>query len=211
VGGKRNQFLFLNDPGKFFGEHDVKSLPNGNITLYDDGTEGIPFHPAKAKEYKLNEKKLTANLVWNFCNNPTDYSNGMGSVQRLKNGNTVVCYGRSNTMQAMFSVVNPKNEKNFEIAFTDTLRSYRVYFYDKLPWKLHRPEISCYRENDQLYLDAGGGYKSYKWSTGENTQKIRINAPGTYFVFVPIGTEGFISSVDYTIKDISDCSNHISE
>lgn len=35
-----------------------------------------------------------------------------------------------------------------------------------------------------IILDAGAGYSSYEWSTGENSQKVTINELGTYWVTV---------------------------
>jgi len=35
-----------------------------------------------------------------------------------------------------------------------------------------------------ILLDAGEGYASYEWSTGENTQVVKINESGTYWVTV---------------------------
>jgi gliding motility-associated-like protein len=35
-----------------------------------------------------------------------------------------------------------------------------------------------------ILLDAGEGYASYEWSTGENTQVVKINEPGIYWVTV---------------------------
>jgi len=35
-----------------------------------------------------------------------------------------------------------------------------------------------------ILLNAGEGYVSYEWSTGENTQVVKINQPGTYYVTV---------------------------
>ncbi|NTV84764.1 MAG: T9SS type B sorting domain-containing protein [Bacteroidales bacterium] len=35
-----------------------------------------------------------------------------------------------------------------------------------------------------ILLDAGEGWESYEWSTGENSQVVKIDEPGTYFVTV---------------------------
>ena len=40
---------------------------------------------------------------------------------------------------------------------------------------------------DSLVLDAGSGYESYQWNTGENTRTIWVSATGTYSVTVSNG------------------------
>ena len=43
--------------------------------------------------------------------------------------------------------------------------------------------------NNTNILDAGEGFWSYLWSTGETTQKIEINSPGNYWVEVSTGLD----------------------
>jgi hypothetical protein len=60
MGGKNNQFTFINDPTNGTSrQHDIRRLPNGHITLFDNGI----FHPDKKtrlKEYALDETNKTA-------------------------------------------------------------------------------------------------------------------------------------------------------
>lgn len=46
LGGKHNQFTFVNDPQPFVHQHDVRRLPNGNITLFDNQSDQTPAPPA---------------------------------------------------------------------------------------------------------------------------------------------------------------------
>lgn len=208
LGGKANQFNFTNDGAMFSGQHDVRRIANGNITLWDNGKQGSPFHPGAAKEYQLDEINHTATLVWNYVNDSSQYSSAIGNVQRLANGNTLVNYGMIDSI-TLFNVVKSSGEKVFELNFTDGLRSYRVFNYDTLPWNLNRPEISCTEISGQYYLDAGSGYAAYKWSNGANTQTIPITAVGNYSVFVPKGTGGFIRSETFNITNVSDPCNSL--
>ena len=38
LGGKANEFTFINDPEPFFSQHDARRLANGNITIFDNHT-----------------------------------------------------------------------------------------------------------------------------------------------------------------------------
>ncbi len=197
MGGNANQFTFLNDTAKFIGQHDIRRIANGHITINDNGRAN-PFHPASAKEYQLDENLLTATLVWSYTENPASYSIAMGNVTRLPNGNTVVDNGNTPLEDHMFNVVTPSGAKVFQVTFQDTLRTYRAFNYLTLPWQLTRPQISCYMVGPQLYLDAGSGYGSYLWSTGDTTETIPVSAADTFSVFVPTPTGGLISS-DYLV------------
>lgn len=194
MGGNANQFTFPNDPQMFRGQHDIRRIANGNVTMNDNGRGAA--HPCAAKEYTLDENLLTATLVWSYTEAPVNPSLALGSVQRLSNGNTVVDNGNTPQSEHAFNAVTPAGNKIFEITFDDTLRTYRAFNYLTLPWALNRPQISCYTVGPQLYLDAGSGYSSYLWSNGATTQTIPVTASDTFSVFVPYGQGGFISS-DY--------------
>jgi hypothetical protein len=47
-------------------------------------------------------------------------------------------------------------------------------------------------------LDAGSGYASYLWSTGETTQAVTVTVPGTYSVMVTQGNCS-VTSADFTV------------
>ncbi len=93
LGGVHNQFTFTNDPERFSYQHHIRRISNGNITLFDNGNYHTAPH-SRAVEYKLNETTKTATLVWQY--NPGIYGFAMGSVQRLRNGNTLICWGAAN-------------------------------------------------------------------------------------------------------------------
>jgi arylsulfate sulfotransferase len=93
LGGRQTQFTILKDPlGFFSGQHSVRVLDNGNILLYDNGLRHTPPH-TRAAEYTLDLTKMTATLVWEYEPNPVIFTDAVGSVQRLKSGNTLVGFG----------------------------------------------------------------------------------------------------------------------
>jgi hypothetical protein len=72
-------------PLLFLGQHDARFLPNGNITLFDNGYGPEELkHNVRALEYKLNEKKKEARLVWSYAHPTKIISEATGSAQRLK-------------------------------------------------------------------------------------------------------------------------------
>jgi len=205
MGGKKNQFTFLNDTQQFKGQHDIRRISNGNVTLFDngDGNASNPFHEATAKEYTLDETLLTANLAWSYTENNNSYSRAMGNVQRLDNGNTLTNYGAPTNSNILFNVVKSNGQKVFELTTPDSLVSYRSFNYPTLPWNIPRPVISCYSQSGQHILDAGPGYAAYHWSNGATTQAITLTSTDTFYVFVALNNGGFISSERFVVSNLS--------
>ncbi|MCE3228403.1 MAG: hypothetical protein K0S32_2954 [Bacteroidetes bacterium] len=203
MGGNANQFTFTNDPGMFIGQHDIRRVSNGNVTLNDNGRQ-TPFHVAAAKEYQLNESAKTATLAWSYVEDNTTYSRAIGNYQKLLNGNHVINYGFMNNKYHLFNVVKSNGSKVFEMRFADTLRSYRVFNYPTLPWSLNQPTLACSVSGTNIVLDAGT-HSGYLWSNGATTQTILVANTGTYSVWVPRGQGGFISSQIYTVNISAPC------
>lgn len=206
LGGNKNQFSFINDSFQFKMQHDIRRLPNGNITLFDNGIKS-PFHPAIAKEYKIDETLKTAELVWNYTYDSTRYSKSRGNVQRLASGQTMVNYGRLDGENILFNCVDTTGQSIIEVRFVDSLLSYRAFNYPVLPWSINRPVISCMEGGGQIFLSVDSGLSSYIWNTGDTTFKIAVTATDTFYVFVPRGNGGFIRSESYILTDITNPCN----
>ncbi len=129
LGGKRNEFTFINEDRPFSHQHDARRLPNGNITLYDNGNTNDPQY-SRAVEYQLNEVNKTATKVWEYRNQPDDFYGGArGNAQRLPNGNTVINWGRaqSGSTLPVVTEVQPDGTKAFEMYFINNESSYRAF------------------------------------------------------------------------------------
>ena len=95
LGGKKNQFTFVNDPlNGFTAQHSARIMANGNLLLYDNGTRHNPPE-SRAVEYALDTTAMTATLVWQFRHSPSIYTPYVGLVQRLGNGNTSIAYAQA--------------------------------------------------------------------------------------------------------------------
>jgi hypothetical protein len=84
-----NDFTFVNDARGFSHQHDIRRLPNKNITLFDNGNFLTPQY-SRGVEYKLNENSHRATLVWKYEASPPIFGGFMGNVQRLPSGNTMI-------------------------------------------------------------------------------------------------------------------------
>jgi hypothetical protein len=207
MGGKNNQFTFLNDTLSFYGQHDIRRIDNGHVTLFDNGfrTAAAPHHWARGVEYELDELNKTASLVWQYDYDTAMYSRATGNVQRLPNGNTLVNYGLISKDNVTFVVVDSLKNKVFEIYFDDTMSSYRAFNFQRMPWEFQRPVVTCFDSAGSAYLDAGPGYASYVWNTGDSSRIIPVLTADTFKVWVPyFGSNGFISSERLIITNAAD-------
>ncbi len=94
---KNNQFNFVNDTrNNFFGfsyQHDVQLLPNGHLLIFDNESTNQADPDSRAVEYEINDIARTVTKVWEYRHTPGILSNSQGSVQRLPNGNSLICWG----------------------------------------------------------------------------------------------------------------------
>ncbi|MEI8133496.1 MAG: aryl-sulfate sulfotransferase [bacterium] len=127
LGGKHNQFTTLNDAIPFSYPHDVRMLPNGNMTMFDNGN----YRPSplksysRALEYVIDEVNHTITKVWEYRHSPDFYASAMGSVQRLPSGNTLIGWGLADSASAL-SEVTPDGNTALEIAMPAGQYNYRV-------------------------------------------------------------------------------------
>ncbi|MCC6702440.1 MAG: aryl-sulfate sulfotransferase, partial [Fluviicola sp.] len=61
LGGHTSDFNFTNDPG-FSGQHDIRKLPNGNYSLFNNANMAPAPKVSKGKEFSLDTINWTATL-----------------------------------------------------------------------------------------------------------------------------------------------------
>jgi len=155
-GGKDNQFTFTdeneaNNPN-YFSAHHIRMLPNGNITLFDNGNNHNPWF-SRAVEYQVDQVNKTATQVWEYRHQPDIAARIMGSVQRLPNGNTLIGWGgkAQDSTSADITEVKPDGTITFDVTFPPNVTSYRAYKY---PWNIFKPTSSIIKKN----IVAGSSY-----------------------------------------------------
>lgn len=129
-GGKNNQFTFVNDAVGFSHQHDVRRVANGNVTLFDNGFYHSPAF-SRAVEYRLDEERRTATLVWEYRPTPSVIAFAMGSVQRLDSGNTVIGWG--SLEGTTVTEVTPDGEVVAGLGLDAPLVSYRSFRFEWPP------------------------------------------------------------------------------
>jgi hypothetical protein len=140
LGGRDPSLTITNDLGPC-AQHDATVLSNGDILMFDDGSESIggsplfcvnpadPTGPAIARpqsrvaEYSIDAADNSATLVWSYAV-PGRATNFEGSAQRLANGNTLVGWG--NLTAALATEVDGSGQALWEIKDSTGLFSYRA-------------------------------------------------------------------------------------
>ncbi|HEY1285725.1 MAG TPA: aryl-sulfate sulfotransferase [Solirubrobacterales bacterium] len=113
----------INDPRgdyPFGGQHDVRRLEDGSITVHDNNT-GLPNRP-RAVRYRIDEDEGTATLIEAF-NDPEAPSSGfVGSARRSPDGSWLICWG-GNSLVTEFDAAH---RRTFELRFGGIALSYRA-------------------------------------------------------------------------------------
>jgi outer membrane protein assembly factor BamB len=136
-GGRHNQFTILGDPlGGFGFQHDVRVLENGDLTFYDNGLVHVPPQ-SRAVEYRLDTRALTATLVWEYRHTPAVFTPFVGSVERYRNGNTLIGFGAA----ALVTEVTPAGAVVWEGRLT--VDGLPVPYFYRARWL---PSLYQYRE-----------------------------------------------------------------
>ncbi len=125
MGGKHNEFTFVNDPIGFSHQHAVRRLDNGDFILFDNGNFHSPQF-SRAVEYQVDESAMTATLVWQYRHTPDVYGSAMGYVQRFTGGHTLIGWGATNPT---VTELDENGSKILELTFEPGAYSYRAYRY----------------------------------------------------------------------------------
>ncbi len=129
LGGKNNQFRFINDSLGFSQQHDIRRFSNGDISLFDNGN----YHPnpiSSAVEYKLDEVNKAATLINRFYHYNI-FTQSEGSVQELPGGNRVICWGQ-NWNPVLTEITLPYDSIAFDLGYQSYFDTYRAFKYQ---WK----------------------------------------------------------------------------
>src|SRR5690349_15400327 len=133
----------------------------------------------------MDEVNKSADLKWSYVYDPAMYSMATGNVQRIVNSsNTLIDYGATSQDNVTFTLVDSAKNKLFELAFDDTLYSYRAFYYPTIPWSFKRPVLTCFDSAGVTYLDAGPtSDSSYLWNDQSTGRLIAVTKPDTFYVW----------------------------
>lgn len=127
--------------GLFFGQHDPKILPNGNMLLFDNGSSrhnaGVNAF-SRALEFDMSSNEI----VWQYQDNPNFHfqSSTLSGVDPLPNGNVLIAEGtRGRIFQVtregdvVWEYVNPHYAMSGVGAVWNAIQKARFYTRDQIP------------------------------------------------------------------------------
>jgi hypothetical protein len=188
LGGNKSSFKM--GPGTTTAwQHDGRILPDGDVTLFDDGANPPIHKQSRAIRIRLDMKTHRASLVSSFTHpNPAVLATSQGNMQTLPNGNTLVGYGGAPAIseysqggQLIFDAHQP-----YDMSF------YRAY---RFPWS-GRPAsppavlASLNNTGEQTIVHAS-------WNGASDVASWRVlagSAAGSMTSQAPMDSTGFESS-----------------
>jgi hypothetical protein len=170
LGGKANMFQFA-DGEPFAYQHDVRQLPDGTITVFDN--QGTPADPeaSHALAYRVDLASKTARRVWGYTHDPEIFATFMGNTQALPDGNMFLSWGSPSTKEPYAYVsmteVTPQGQTLFELSFDKPYVSYRAF---RFPWHAEPetvPDLAFNVQGDGLTL-------GYSWNGATEVASYRV-------------------------------------
>jgi hypothetical protein len=133
LNAKNNEFTFPNDTRGFSHQHDARILPNGHLTLFDNGNNLSPQY-SRALEFALDEENLVATKVWEYRHVPEVFGGFMGDVQRHPDGSTTIGWGGNFGVPSMTDL-RPDGTVATEVLVPPGTFNYRGF---RFPWRTNR-------------------------------------------------------------------------
>jgi hypothetical protein len=181
LGGKKSDFE-MGEGARFAFQHDARRLPDGTISIFDNGTtvfkNGFPkaLEESRAIVLELDEQKMTASLVGEYTHpNKKEYADAAGNTQVLENGDVFVGWGRA----LAISEFSKDGKLIYDLRLQPDNRSYRAF---RFPWSGHpsdRPAAVAERTSEgevRVYASWNGATEVARWEVLAGPRVDRLGA-----------------------------------
>jgi len=167
LGGKRSDFEM--GPGtRFAFQHDARRLPDGTISIFDNGSLIFENGTPKAVEESrgivlgLDERKMKASLVREYTHPDKQYADAAGNMQVLPNGNVFVGWGRA----LAISEFSENGEMLFDASLPRKNESYRAFRFSWSARPSDQPAAVAERVSEEevrVYASWNGATEVATW------------------------------------------------
>jgi hypothetical protein len=200
LGGKKSTFKA--GPGtRTAWQHDPRELPDGSISLFDNGSSPTVHPQSRGMVVRLNPATGEATLVSQVFHSPALVVESQGNTQPLANGDWFLGWGQ----EPFFSEVSPQGTTIFDAHFPGRTQSYRSFRFPWLGAPAHPPAFtysSGGAGSGTLYASWNGATRVVSWRllAGASAKALRpiLTASRAGFetaITVPGGTSGPYLSV----------------
>jgi hypothetical protein len=183
LGGKKSDFE-MGEGTRFAYQHDARRLPDGTISIFDNGStvfeNGLPKAVEESRVIIVDpdERKMRASLVHEYTHPDGQYADAAGNAQVLPNGNVFVGWGRA----LAISEFSREGELLFDARLPPGNRTYRAF---RSAWSAHpsvRPAVAAKRISEdgvEVYASWNGGTEVESWEVLAGPHPDQLETLGT--------------------------------
>jgi hypothetical protein len=187
LGGKNSSFKLGPGVGTAW-QHDPRELPDGAISIFDNGASPKAHSQSRAIVVSLDGASSSASLSERLTHTPPLVAESQGSVQALANGDWFVGWGQ----EPYFSEFSPEGALLFDAHFPAHDESYRAYRFAWAGTPAHAPAYAF------VAGASGGGtvYASWNGATAVASWRVLAGASASSLSAVAIAPRaGFETAI----------------
>jgi hypothetical protein len=167
LGGKKSDFE-MGEGTRFAFQHDARRLPDGTISIFDNGSllfeNGTPkaVEESRAIVVDLDEERMRATLVGEYTHPDKQYADAAGNMQVLPNGNVFVGWGRA----LAISEFSNDGQLLLDLRVSPEHRTYRAFRFEWSGSPSDQPAAVAERtsENElEVYASWNGATQVESW------------------------------------------------
>src|SRR5215212_4545224 len=182
LGGKKSDFE-MEEGARFAFQHDARRLPDGKISIFDNGSlvfdNGTPraVEESRAIVLEVDEERMRASLAHEYTHPDKKYADAAGNTQVLENGDVFVGWGRALAI-AEFS---KEGELLFDASLLRKNKTYRAF---RFPWSgrpTDKPACVAERTSDEevrIYASWNGATEVESWEALAGPREGRLKPLG---------------------------------
>jgi len=116
----------------FLRQHAAELVGDDRIILFDNGKKGVR-ESSGAVELEFDEETMEYRVAWSWYPEPPIFAKVWGDADRLENGNTLITFGRRETLDTHLIEVTHDGDRVWELVPPTGWGSYRADRIEPLP------------------------------------------------------------------------------
>jgi hypothetical protein len=178
LGGKRSSFTLARGAATAW-QHDSRVLPDGDISIFDNGAAPRVHHQSRGVVVSVNPQQKTATLRSQFTRPVPILTESQGNFQALANGDWFLGWGQVSD----FSEFNAGGELLFDAHLPAHVQSYRAFRFSWDAAPAQPPEFVVRSEASgakNVYASWNGATRVASWSAlaGPTATSLQLVAHG---------------------------------